>query len=430
MTKAIVIFSDGTGQEGGKVRKGAQHSGGADNTNVYKLFNMLEVRTAAQIAFYDRGLGTGWRKITGNAMGAGIEKNILECYQFLSDHYHVGDRIFLFGFSRGATTVRSLAGFICLFGMLPHSRPDLAKQAWKIYKNTNPRRRNKKALEFLQRNNTTYCNIEFLGVWDTVRALGVPIRAVNYVLNKIPMFNTSFHDLQVPYCVHHAYQALAIDEDREIFSPEIWLQPTTERNPEPRLIPPDLRQIPIDELDAWFANHKPPNTKDIEQTIRQVWFCGVHTDVGGGYKEHGVSDIPLLWMLNKARQHGLKVYPFSGVDLSPDVEDVIHDSMATSTDKFLFQRKQRCWDTERYGAPIIHASVLDREGGWLGRVQTGVPLRKGDDIPISVIPYAPWILDPGRGGFMAGEYQIEPLDDEIFFMSIEHKYRSEYTGRL
>ena len=88
MSKNIVVFSDGTGQEGGK----------AYNTNVYKLFNMIEDRTPRQIAFYDRGLGTGWRKLTGSAFGAGISANIRECYEFIFDHYQAGDQVFLFGF--------------------------------------------------------------------------------------------------------------------------------------------------------------------------------------------------------------------------------------------------------------------------------------------------------------------------------------------
>ncbi len=90
MSKNLVVLSDGTAQEGGEGR----------DTNVYRLFKMLENRTPRQIVFYDRGLGTDWRKITGAAAGMGITKNILECYTFLFEHYQAGDRLFLFGFSR------------------------------------------------------------------------------------------------------------------------------------------------------------------------------------------------------------------------------------------------------------------------------------------------------------------------------------------
>ena len=113
MSKNIVIFSDGTGQEGGE----------GNNTNVYKLFNMVEDRTPQQVAFYDPGLGSGWRKVTGNVGGMGITRNIQQCYRFIFDHFVAGDKIFLFGFSRGAATIRSLSSFIHYFGILPKSRP-------------------------------------------------------------------------------------------------------------------------------------------------------------------------------------------------------------------------------------------------------------------------------------------------------------------
>jgi len=121
MAKNIVVFSDGTGQEGGE---------GAD-TNIYKLFKMVENRTKSQITFYDRGLGTGFRKIGGSVFGAGISHNIKECYRFIFDNYEAGDSIYLFGFSRGSTTVRSLSSFIHLFGILPKSRPELIDKAYK-----------------------------------------------------------------------------------------------------------------------------------------------------------------------------------------------------------------------------------------------------------------------------------------------------------
>jgi uncharacterized protein (DUF2235 family) len=175
MPKNIVIFSDGTGQEGGK----------GNNTNVYKLFNMVEDRTSRQIAFYDRGLGTGWRKITGNGAGMGISKNIKECYEFIFANYEAGDQIYLFGFSRGAATVRSLSGFIDMFGILPKSRPELIKKAWKIYKikagkkekkkEKQEWRRNVKAKQFVEKHHTMWCKIKFVGVWDTVAALGIPL---------------------------------------------------------------------------------------------------------------------------------------------------------------------------------------------------------------------------------------------------------------
>jgi uncharacterized protein (DUF2235 family) len=124
VAKNIVIFSDGTGQEGGT----------GNNTNVYKTFNLILDRSPGQISFYDKGLGTGFRKFTGNVFGRGFSENVLECYKFIFANYEHGDEIFLFGFSRGAATMRSLTGFIHWFGILPKSRATLVDEAWKIYK--------------------------------------------------------------------------------------------------------------------------------------------------------------------------------------------------------------------------------------------------------------------------------------------------------
>ena len=246
MGKNIVIFSDGTGQEGGE----------GTNSNVYKLFNMVLDRSPGQIAFYDRGLGTGWRKLTGNAAGFGISNNILECYEFIFENYAAGDQIYLFGFSRGATTVRSLSGFIHFFGILPKSRNDLIKRAYKIYTISDPKKRKDAAREFVERHHTMWCKVKFLGVWDTVAALGVPIKSIDIIIDKIPLFKHRFHDLRLSLSVENAYHALAIDDERKIFHPILWDTDITEG-----------------------------------QTMKQVWFCGMHTDVGGGYPEQNLSDI-------------------------------------------------------------------------------------------------------------------------------------------
>ena len=124
MGKNIVVFSDGTGQKGGV------HY----NTNVYKLFNMIEDRTQNQIAYYDPGLGTGIEGIAGLIGGRGFSRNMLDCYKFIFENFQADDHIFLFGFSRGAATVRSLSGFIHLFGILPASRADIIDDAFNIYK--------------------------------------------------------------------------------------------------------------------------------------------------------------------------------------------------------------------------------------------------------------------------------------------------------
>ncbi len=167
MAKNIVVFSDGTGQEGGT----------GPDTNVYKLFKICENRTKRQVLFYDRGLGTkahGSRlmRFLANTTGLGISKNLKECYQFIFENYQANDKIFLFGFSRGATTVRSLAGFIEMFGILPKSRPELIAKAYKIYQISDHQRRETMAQEFREKHHNMWVDIEFLGVWDTLPRLG------------------------------------------------------------------------------------------------------------------------------------------------------------------------------------------------------------------------------------------------------------------
>ena len=341
MGKNIVVFSDGTGEEGGR----------GNNTNVYKLFNLALDRSARQIAFYDRGLGTGWRKATGNISGMGISHNIRACYEFIFENYEAGDEIYLFGFSRGATTVRSLSGFIHHFGILPKARPELIKEAYKIYKMSDLNELESAAKAFVSRHHTMWCRIKFLGVWDTVVALGVPLKLLNVVIDKIWFLKHSFHNLQLSESVANAYQALAIDDERMIFHPQLW--------------------------DAEIAE---------DQSMKQVWFGGMHSDVGGGYSEHGLSDIALQCMIQMAEENGLLIYPDHKVEFSPNPEGTMHDSRDSLPKSLLYRRKVRSWPTKTHGKPLIHESVLKRT---LNRHNESEP------------PYKPWILD---GSY---EYEID-----------------------
>lgn len=325
MAKNIVVFSDGTGQEGGK----------GTNTNVYRLFNMIEDRTPDQVAFYDRGLGTGWRKFSGMAFGLGISKNIKECYHFVFENYQSGDEVFLFGFSRGAYTVRSLSGFLNLVGVLPKSRAELIDRAYRIYKIENKAKRLAAAEDFLSRHHTLSCPIRFIGVWDTVKALGMPLR----ILNALNPMKHKFHDHRLCENVKYGCHALSIDDERRAFHPTLWEE------------------------------------KDVRggQKIEQVWFAGVHTDVGGGYKETGLADITLDWMVKKAVAHGLRIYHNHKVKIHPDPDAMMHDSRAGLGK--LYRRRQRTWPLEGVKT-VIHQSVRERT---LDRNN----LKNG---------YSPWIL--------------------------------------
>ena len=348
MSKNIIVLSDGTGQEGGK----------GNNTNVYKLFNLIEDRTENQISFYDRGLGTGWRKITGNISGMGISQNIYECYRFIFDNYLASDNIFLFGFSRGATTVRSLSAFIHLFGILPKSRPGLIKQAYKIYKISDNKERQARADDFVARHHNQWTKIKFLGVWDTVDALGLPLKELSMLVDWLPFFRHKFHNLSLSESVEHARQALAIDDERLTFHPKIW-------------------------------------DKEIKsyQTMKQVWFCGMHTDVGGGYKEHELSDIPLIWMVEEAKKFGLRIYPKHKINTKPNADGFMHDSRK-GFPGFLFRKKTRTWNSETHGKPVIHQSAILRK---LNVQNTTEP------------SYKSWILNL--------EYDVEPWSESERTMS-------------
>jgi uncharacterized protein (DUF2235 family) len=334
MGKNIVILSDGTGQEGGK-KKGR-------NSNVYRLFNMLEDRTDEQIVFYDPGLGTGFRKVTGNVGGMGISHNIKEAYAFLVEHFQADDEIYLIGFSRGAATMRSLSSIIHHFGILPRSRPKLIDQAYEIYKERSDEPLDDRAKAFVKRHHTMWTRIRFLGCYDTVAALGLPWARASAVLDRFAPFQHQFHDLKLSKSVENAVQALAIDDERKTFRPVLW----------------------------------DPECLDY-QSVHQVWFTGMHTDVGGGYRQHGLSDISLTWLMEQAVNSGIRIYPGHKVEISQDATDEMHDSRGKGM-KRLFRRKVRNWDDGRSDTPIVHRSVHVR-------IDAGSSLPHNEE-------YQPWIV--------------------------------------
>jgi uncharacterized protein (DUF2235 family) len=258
--KRIVIFTDGTWN--------SPEQGGA--TNVLQMARAVrpEVDSIEQVAFYDWGVGTDRKKLMGGISGAGIDKNIMDCYRFIVHNYNDGDQLFFFGFSRGAYTVRSLAGFIRNCGLIKREHADKIPAAYKLYRK---RTRSSspdmpQAVNF--RKDYAVANItpiEFVGVWDTVGALGIPV----------PFWGTLgereflFHDTEPSKIIQHARHAVSIDENRMDFEPTLWSQK------------PGL-------------------------DLQQVWFAGVHSDVGGGYDEPGLSHCASQWMLKEANNFGLE----------------------------------------------------------------------------------------------------------------------------
>ncbi len=337
MGKNIVVFSDGTGQKGGV----------NNNTNIYKLFNMVEDRTKKQITYYDPGLGTDWKKITGNVFGRGFSKNLLDCYQFIFENYEAGDDIFLFGFSRGAATVRSLSGFIHLFGVLPMARKDIINEAFKIYTIRNKVQRKNKAKRFIELHHTMWVKIKFIGVFDTVSALGFENRWIGTLFNRF--LTHKFHSLDLSDSVIYARHALAIDEKRKTFLPKIW-EKLEDGQPKDRL--------------------------------KQVWFCGVHTDVGGGYKEDELSHFSLKWMMDEATSKGLLIYEkapayITFLEANKNIDGKMHNEQL-GFKGHLFRTEGRSWKESKNGKLLIHESVLKRTKNTANRKDPA---------------YSPWILE-------------------------------------
>ncbi|MBV8334917.1 MAG: DUF2235 domain-containing protein, partial [Alphaproteobacteria bacterium] len=216
-----------------------------------------------QITYYHLGVGTGnfVDRFLGGGAGIGLSSSVKACYGFIMDNYREGDEILLFGFSRGAYVVRSVAGLIGVVGLLQKVEMFQFAQAWDYYR-LSPRQRCSAALDKIAPRRHREVDIACLGVWDTVGALGIPG-------SRMCSSDYAFHDTSLGAHVRHAFQALAIDERRGNFQPAIWVK------------------------------------TDREQILRQVWFPGVHSNVGGGYRQHGLSDTTLLWMLSQLQHYGL-----------------------------------------------------------------------------------------------------------------------------
>jgi len=272
--KKLIIFCDGTWNCADQ----KSETGRPCPTNVTRLFEAtlpVDSNGNPQIVHYIQGVGTRkLERLRGGGFGFGISDNIKNAYQFICSNYQPGDEIFLFGFSRGAFTARSIAGFIHNMGILKRTDFYLVNEAFDKYRDRSPAWHpdSQEAKQF--RANHTWGNeeIAFVGVWDTVGALGVPFGFVLGFLVSL-IFKTRFHDVKLSSTIKSGYHALAIDERRWPFRPTLW-----ELNPK----------------------HNPAN-------FEEKWFPGVHANVGGGYPDTGLSDIALDWMAKKALVHGLEI---------------------------------------------------------------------------------------------------------------------------
>ena len=272
-------------------------------TNVLKTARAIRpsVQGVKQHVFYDWGLGSYHSSVSAGVAGSGIHKNIVDGYRYIVQNYTNGDNIFLFGFSRGAYTVRALCGLINNCGIVKRANAKLIEQAWKIYKSKGSQNHpdGEGAKAFRTANCHATRKVHFVGVWDTVGALGIPFSLMGLLDGK-----DEFYDTKMGPNVAFARHALAIDEQREDFEPTIW-------TPRPGV------------------------------DLRQVWFSGVHSDIGGSYgpdKNTGtsVSDLALGWMSGEARKAGLGLETF--------IEDRLTDGTTAKLNKsrkHVFRFKKR-----------------------------------------------------------------------------------------
>ncbi len=295
MGKKLIVCADGTWNN---------EDGTGSQTNVAKLHRVLQnnfVEQVDQLVCYVTGVGTRLgEKIRGGAFGYGLSNNILEAYRFLVDHYEPGDQLFFFGFSRGAYTARSLAGFIRNSGLLRREHLDHLDEAFALYRGrTDATHPNSEAAMTFKSRYAYTPDIEFVGVWDTVGSLGVPLPSLR-LFSWFARFvdkDFQFHDTSLSTIIKHAYHAISIHERRGTFPASKW--------------------------------QKQPGMEN--QVLEQVWFPGVHCDVGGGYAASGLADASFLWMVDKARACGLlfrEAGLAAGAALAPDPLGKLHDSYA------------------------------------------------------------------------------------------------------
>jgi uncharacterized protein (DUF2235 family) len=302
--KHLIVCCDGTWNRPDQIDRGV-----AAPTNVAKLALALADTDAAgnrQLLHYQAGVGTRrWEQLTGGGLGVGLSRNVIECYRFVVDNYEPGDELYFFGFSRGAFTARSLAGLVRNAGILRPGHRDRIEEAYALYRSPHKDTQPTGIAAELFRRAHSYPEvyIQCVGVWDTVGALGIPIDGF-----RPPLLSRlwAFHDTTLSRYVRNAFHAVAIDERRKPFQPTLWIQQ--------------------------------PDAGD--QRLVQMWFAGVHCDVGGGYREPELSELALQWMADNARSCGLAFRAHhlvvktpadpdkrrEGVELAPDPLGTLHDS--------------------------------------------------------------------------------------------------------
>lgn len=320
--KRIVICADGTWNE--PERKDTA-SGRPQPTNVLKVARAVRPQAkdgTAQVLYYHEGVGTADKldSFTGGAFGAGMERNVRSLYRFIVFNYEPGDELYFFGFSRGAFTVRTLAGFMNYVGLLQKEDEYYTGEMYGLYEGSAAKgsARWQHAFRHIKTPRPSP-PIRFIGVWDTVGALGAP-GLLGQLLHR---GKYKYHDIGLNDHIQHAYHALAIDECRKPFLPSVWT--------------------------------KPPNWRGV---LRQAWFPGVHSNIGGSYSPDGLANEALHWIVEKAEQLGLEFDAAYLEHYLPCFNSVLNDSMTT-----MYRAMGpvvRAIGEQTGGEEAVHRTALDR----------------------------------------------------------------------
>ncbi len=376
MFKNIVLLSDGTGNSSASPFK----------TNVWRLYQAIDIAEPAsntvprQIVFYDDGVGTENIKplaALGGAFGIGVWKNVKDLYTFVCRNYDIGDRIYGFGFSRGAFTIRLLMGLIGRCGIVkpaPHSEANLVEavqMAYEAYRRDFLIRASKQRgmiyhhvlrgpqYHLDEAGNKTsqiklpapveyqiFAPIPFLGVWDTVDAYGMPVDELKLAIDRW-VWPMSFADRDPSPSINTIRHALSLDDERPTFRPVLWNElvqdPSHPHDPQQRIV---LSQ----------------------DRIQQVWFGGVHANIGGGYPDDGLAHVALDWMMSQAQLAQLRfVTPtFQQIGSRVDAHGEQHDSRAGLAGYYRYgprSVKNLCDDNEhqvKVPAVRVHTAAFDR----------------------------------------------------------------------
>ncbi|KAJ4377882.1 hypothetical protein N0V83_000712 [Neocucurbitaria cava] len=287
MFKRLIVACDGTWNNSDDGMKNGNLSIPSNITRISRAIKAVSQDGVPQIVNYHQGLGTEGGPLSrfiGGATGKGLSEDVREAYSFLANNYHPGDEIFLLGFSRGAFTARSIGGLIGEIGLLTKKGLNTLPEVYEDIQNRrNPDYRPKhddvpfprkpsaddpRYAQELERRGLTRLDIPIkaIGVWDTVGSLGIP--RIGFLtragLQMRQSKSTSFYDTKLANCIENAFHALALDESRTSFAPAVWEKSEGNRT-----------------------------------TLRQVWFPGAHTNVGGGYDDQQLANITLAWMMSQ-----------------------------------------------------------------------------------------------------------------------------------